>query len=116
MIKEDWILKNWAFLSGRRVKRIDRWSSLTDFLQDPDVPTTGKFYGTENFYAGQSVYGCITHKGSKRLCLRPYIPAPMPEEGIKAVFIDPKKYCFNDNDEIIGLDTLYESPIYIFID
>lgn len=116
MLKEDWIVRNWAFLSARRIKEfpVDR---ATRLFRESQAPLAGKFYGTEDFFNRYySNYGSIGNTGTRRLFLRPYIGAPMPENRIKAVYIDSKKYRIDDDGIIRGLDTLYELPIYIFVE
>lgn len=113
-IKEDWIVRNWDFLKARRMKEIVGWR-FKNIFRFADAPTTAKFYGTEDFYQRYSSdFGCLTGTGSKRLALRPYINAPMPEQRIKAVFIDPKKYVFDEEGNIVGMDGCYEATIFIF--
>ena len=115
-IKEDWIVKNWAFLKARRRMELreDRFSSL---FTKAEAPTTGKFYGTQDFFdTYYRQYGAYTANGNKRLALRPYIVAPMPDRRIKAIFIDPKKYLFDKDGNITGLDGCYETTFFIFMD
>lgn len=113
MVKEDWVVVNWEFLSGRRVTEIP-FERLKRILTDGSAPSTGKFYGVEDLYNRYSDSGSITHSGTRRLFLRPFISAPMPMENIKGVYIDPKKYRFDEDGKITGLDTLYEIPIFVF--
>lgn len=112
MVKEDWVVKNWDFISKRRIVKFPcRRAAL--ILKDEQAPTTGKFYGKESFLDYLRNYFSIRLNGSKSLFLRPFISAPMPK-GVEAVYIDPKRYKLNESGEIIGLDTTYEFPIYVF--
>lgn len=115
MQKEDWVAKNWAFLSQRQVIEIPTHQTRR-FFQNSQVSTSAKFYGTTRFYQQNSFYGVVTAKGTRRLYLRPYIIAPMAKNWIQAVYIDPKKYTFDEQGNITGLESLYEAPIFVFVD
>lgn len=115
MVSLDWICKNWSFINARWVKRIP-YNRLRRLLRDGTAPTSGKFYGTPEFFTSNAEeYGSTTCSGSTRLCLRPYVVAPMPEESVMAVFIDPKRYEFDEDGNITSLKSLYEVPVYVFI-
>lgn len=115
MLKEDWIVRNWNFLSARKTLEFSG-ANILRFIRNPQAPLTGKFYGTAEFYQENARYGCFGRLGTRRLFLRPYIIAPMPESHIKAVYIDPKRYCMDEEGVIKCLDTFYELPIFIFTD
>lgn len=114
MLDTDWICKNWNFLEARWMKRINA-NHLHRLYRDGSAPTTGRFYGTPEFFDLHSSMGAVTHTGSKKLCLRPYVVAPMPNTTVKAVFIDPKKYEFDEAGNIKGQKSLYDVPVYVFI-
>lgn len=109
----DWIAKNWNFLKVRNVRTFNQ-TRLLNMLRIGDVPTTGKFYGRMEFLQNYSSYTSTGFNGSKKLLLRPFIDAPMPEPDIWAVYIDPKKYVFSEDGKITGLASCYESPVVVF--
>lgn len=113
MIKEDFLVKGWSFLSARNYIELPE-RKLSVFLRDGRVPLSGRFYGTEEFFNSYPFYSSISFNGNRRLCMRPYIIAPMPEPSIKAIYIDAKRYTYSADGEITGLDTLYELPFVVF--
>lgn len=115
MVKEDWVAKNWEFLKTRRIQVVRSYRFTQDFIRNPQVSTQGKFYGDSDYYEN-SPYKGSSMLGKPRLLLRPYIVAPTPEEGVRAVYIDPKKYEFNNNGVITKVADLYENVIFIFKD
>lgn len=109
MLGLDWIHKNWRFLQKRLIKEV----TLEQLVKDKETPTSGRFYGTEDFYKKYSYLGACGFDGSRKLMLRPYLVSSMPENGIQAIYIDFKKYRFNEDGLIVGLKSTYEVPIYI---
>lgn len=114
MLKEDWIVKNWDFLKSRKIISLPM-SRAKNILKQEQALTTGKFYGKQEFIEELEQYSAIRYNGSKTLFLRPFISAPMPQ-GVEAVYVDPKRYKFNEQEEITGLASTYEFPVYIFIE
>lgn len=114
MVKEDWIVRNWDFLKARKVVSIPM-SRARNILREGQVLTTGKFYGNQEFIDQMDSYSAIRYNGTRTLFLRPFISAPMPE-GVLAVYVDPKRYNFDDNGIVTGLSSTYEFPIYVFKD
>lgn len=112
MVKEDWVVRNWDFLSARKIISIPM-SRARNILRQDQVLTTGKFYGTEEFINQLDSYCSIRYNGTKTLFLRPYISAPMPK-GILAVYADPKRYKFGEDGLITGLSSTFEFPVYVF--
>ena len=115
MTQVDWVVKNWEFLSSRRVVEIPT-VRFKKVFQQPQIPTTGKFFGTQNFIDSPQVqdFAVISALGSQRLALRPFICAPMPEPEVQAVYADPKRYKFDEQGVIVGLNDCYELPIVVF--
>lgn len=111
----DWIVKNWDFLSSRRVVEIPTIRFKKVFNRS-DLPTSGKFFGTQGFIDSVSVADFVaeTRTGGYRVALRPFINAPMPNPEVQAVYIDPKRYKFDEQGFITGLDDCYELPIVVF--
>lgn len=105
----DWVVKNWDFLSARYIRNI---RNVTELIRQPQAPTTGKFYGTPDVFMDYGSLTATSPSGNKKMLLRPYIVAPMPD-GIKAVYIDPKRYKFDDAGNITALATTYEFPIFV---
>lgn len=114
MVKEDWVVRNWDFLKARKVVSIPM-SRARNILREGQVLTTGKFYGNQEFIDQMDSYSAIRYNGTRTLFLRPFISAPMPE-GVLAVYVDPKRYNFDDNGIVTGLSSTYEFPIYVFKD
>lgn len=112
MVKEDWVVRNWEFLSSRRIIPIPM-SRAKNILRNSQVITTGKFYGTSEFLEELEDYSAIRYNGSRVLFLRPYISAPMPA-GVLAVYADPKRYKFGEDGIITGLDSTFELPVFVF--
>lgn len=106
----DWVKKNWDFLSTRAVK-VE--SGVIDFVQDWRVPTDGKFFGTEKFFRNWGRSHGSEHKGFKKLFLRPYIVQEMPE-GVEAIYISKKNYDFDTEGNITGLHSVFEKNFYVF--
>lgn len=115
MVDLDFIVKNWDYLSKRRVREIPI-EHCSRILRMPDTASNGKFFGTPDMFDRLSKYSSIGLNGSRRLFLRPYVIAPMPKDRIKAVFIDPKKYIFNEDGVITGVESCWEPVIYILVD
>ena len=112
MLKEDWVVKNWSFLNARKVIRLPM-SRARNILRQEQALTTGKFYGRQEFIDELEQYSAVRYNGSRTLFLRPFISAPMPEN-VLAVYVDPKRYKFNEQNEITGLASTYEFPVYVF--
>lgn len=112
-IEKVWLVKNWEFLLSRQTKVLPV-NMLSKLFRDPKVTPSGKFYGTEEFLALYSPLSAVTANGIARLALRPYIFCEMPNSSIRAVYIDPKKYIFDEDGMIVGLSSLYENAVYIF--
>lgn len=112
-LEVDWVCRNWDFLSQRRHKILPAYR-LGSFIRDGQAVSTGRFYGTPQFLDFARDYKSVTYAGTPRLFLRPYIIAPMPDEEVQAVYIDPKKYTINEEGLITGLDSTFESTIFIF--
>lgn len=112
MLKEDWVVKNWSFLSARKIISLPM-SRARNILRQEQALTTGKFYGRQEFIEELEQYSAVRYNGSRTLFLRPFISAPMPE-GVLAVYVDPKRYNFDDNGIVTGLSSTYEFPIYVF--
>lgn len=111
MLKPDWVIKNWDFLSTR-YKLNYRPCAVERFITDTRAYTTGKFFGTQEFFDANRGFGSATKTGTQRLFLRPYIFARMPE-GVEAVYIDASRYKFDTEGIITDFDS-YELPIFIF--
>lgn len=117
MVDIDWLQKNWTFISKRQVIYLSS-DRLMRMIRDPNCPTQGKFWGRQSFIERYGAFVSSLPTGSKRLMLRPFIDAPLPADKVKnieAMYIDPKKYTFNEQGEITALKCLYESPVYVFI-
>lgn len=112
MVKEDWIVRNWDFLKARKIVSIPM-TRARNILQEDKVLTTGKFYGSSEFIDQMRGFSSIRYNGTMTLFLRPFISAPMPD-GVLAVYVDPKRYKFDEDGIITGLSSTYEFPIYIF--
>lgn len=113
MVDKDWIYNNWAFLSKRRTKVLPA-GNLFKITNQRDVPSEGKFYGTEEFLRRYKAFSTLSYNNTPRLLLRPFVISEMPDKSIQAVFIDPKKYIFDEDGIITGTKSTFEIPIYIF--
>lgn len=113
MVKEDFIARNWEFFSQRKHLDMDA-NRLLQLTRNGQVPLSGKFFGTVDFFENFPTLTAITASGSRRLLLKPYIVAPMPEPTIQAIYIDAKRYRFSADGVVEGLDTTYELPFVIF--
>lgn len=115
MTNLDFLAKNWSFFSHRRVREIPI-EKCTRLLRMPDTATNGKFFGTSELFDRLSRFSSIGLNGSRRLFLRPYVVAPMPEERVKAVFIDPKKYDIDEDGNVTGVQDCWEPVIYVLVE
>lgn len=111
---QDWVKDNWSFLSARPHKVITQ-NRLLSILTE-NASTAARFYGEEGLCLRYANFAHCTPKGQWTLLLRPFIKAAAPEPNIKAVYIDRKRYKFNAEGKIVGLDSLYEVPFYVIVE
>lgn len=113
-LDKDWVSVNWEFLKSARQVRIPS-DNYVELLSDPEAPSQGKFYGSQAFIATVNPqFRSRSFNGTPRLFMRPYIYAVMPQNSIKAVFINPKDYDFDEEGRIAGFSSSYQAPIFIF--
>lgn len=109
MYIDDWVKKNWDFLSARAVK-VE--TTLPEMLKDWRIPTDGKFFGTDEFFKKWGYTSGSKHDNFRKLFLRPYVVQEMPD-GVGAVYISKKGYEFDEEGYIVGLKSTFEKNFYI---
>ncbi len=100
------IVKNREFLSADHVIYDNAAEDgFMAFIRDRGINCNGKFFGTPRFLERfEGFVSLAMNDTSIRLCLRPYLIAPMPD-GIEAIYIDPKRYKPNKAGIIIDYDS-----------
>lgn len=115
-LDKDWVVKNWEFLKRQPIIRI-KGMDFSRLLTDSEARSDGKFYGDSSFYSQcPACFKGNNFNGAPRLFLHSYISTDMPEEGLRAIYVDSKRYEFNDDGFITGLTSTYKTPIFMFID
>lgn len=114
MAKTNWVKDNWAFLSARN-KKFVCLRSLEKMMRDGEVPSNGRFYGSESVLRMYDSLSAVTSMGGRKLMLRPYIVCDTPSDVIACVYADRKQYKFDKDGKITGLSSLYEAPIYVVV-
>lgn len=108
-LSKDWLVNNWSFLSSRFHKSA---KSLAELARNPEATSKGVFFGKERFFDNNFLYSSVTRTGNRRIMLRPFISADLPVS-CNAIYIDPKLYIFNDNEQITGLKSSFEVPFFL---
>lgn len=113
---DDFIVQNWAFLKNALMKEI-RVSDYDFLIRDNEAPQQGIFYGTQEFYNCTKIHHrSRSFNGTPRLFMRSYILSKMPQNRIKAIYMDKKNFDIDEDGYILGYKKRYRVPIFIFIE